>query len=128
LNHTPELKPCPFCNGPAELDTQQGYISLEDGVLRRQAAVYCNECSAHITLCYRDAPGMMRHDVVRVVVDCWNMRAADRGIRAAAHISERYGSNDAAHDIRALATVSGPPADSREIPEAEIDRQARRTE
>lgn len=74
MSETP-LKPCPFCNGPAELDTQQAYRSLQGGAIGTQAAVYCTgSCSAQMTFCYRDVPSMMRSDVVRVVVENWNRR------------------------------------------------------
>lgn len=69
-----ELKPCPFCGGDAELDTMQAYRNISTKGLAYQAAVYCTQCSAHMTFCYADAPGIPREGVVADTINNWNQR------------------------------------------------------
>lgn len=77
MTHTPELKPCPFCGGDAELDTMQGYLALSSGRLGNRATVYCTRCGADMGFCYEDAPGTPSEDIVNQVVDDWNRRAVN---------------------------------------------------
>lgn len=77
MTHTPELKPCPFCGGEAELDTMQGYRALSGGHLGNRATVYCTRCGADMGFCYEDAPGTPSEDIVNQVVDDWNRRAVN---------------------------------------------------
>lgn len=77
MSNTPDLKPCPFCNGPAELDSLQGYLSMPGGRPRNQAAVYCTgSCGVHMTMCYVDVPHLSHDEVVDVLIENWNKRAA----------------------------------------------------
>lgn len=79
----PVLKPCPFCNGAAELDTRQAYLALGTGKLGSAVAIYCTTCSAHMTECMEDHGGSSREVVAAYVVERWNGRApvetSDRG-------------------------------------------------
>jgi len=77
MTHTPELKPCPFCGGDAELDTMQGYRALSSGRLGNRATVYCTRCGADMGFCYEDAPGTPSEDIVNQVVDDWNRRSVN---------------------------------------------------
>jgi hypothetical protein len=68
------LKPCPFCDGVAELDTCQPYLALGTGKLGKAVAVYCTTCSAHMTECVEDHRDVPREDVTTYVVGLWNAR------------------------------------------------------
>jgi hypothetical protein len=69
------LKPCPFCGGPAEADSQQPFATVTNGRLGKQAAVYCaGACGATITLCKPDAPDLSSEEALQVVVEHWNRR------------------------------------------------------
>lgn len=69
---TPELKPCPFCGGPAELDTKRPFRSLDSGDLMEAVAVYCHECSAEISECYYLESEA--EDLIDSVIEAWNKR------------------------------------------------------
>ena len=65
-----ELKPCPFCGEPAEIDTQQSYRNFMAGRLETGIAVYCVGCGAQTTLCRGDIPDLEPE----MVVNLWNAR------------------------------------------------------
>ena len=69
------LKPCPFCNSPAESDSQQLYRNITTGNPETAAAIYCTSCDAHMTWCYRDTPEIEREQVMELLVERWNSRA-----------------------------------------------------
>lgn len=78
-----ELKPCPFCGGEAESDSQRGYRNMTTGRLEDAAAIYCTACSADMTWCYRDTPEIERDQVMSILVEQWNKRAlSDEAARA----------------------------------------------
>lgn len=89
------LLPCPFCGGPAETDSQQGYRSLSTGRIGSAAAVYCTgSCSASMTLCDADVPELSSEDRLNVLVENWNRRlpieASHRAALDAAESILRY--------------------------------------
>lgn len=69
-----ELKPCPFCGGVAEMDTQQAYRALVGGQIGTRVAVYCTSCNADMGFCREDAPGEDREYLPKWVVEWWNRR------------------------------------------------------
>ncbi len=73
MNDEP-LLPCPFCGGLAESDRAQGFRRIVDGEYRNQAAVYCTECSANMTMCWEEHPEYGPDDLVTILSDAWNNR------------------------------------------------------
>lgn len=72
-----ELLPCPFCGGPAELDSRQAYRNISTGGLETAVAVYCaGECSVQITHCRRDMPACSDDELIALTVEFWSRRAA----------------------------------------------------
>ena len=67
MNKTPELLPCPFCGGKAEL--------LEDVL---DAHVYCTECYARTT----DTEKFVK-DWKREVIRIWNTRVYPKDVQEA---------------------------------------------
>jgi len=67
------LKPCPFCGGNAEMDTQQPFRSIFDGRILDQVSIYCVECSANISWHPGDI-SMCRESTIEHCVDLWNTR------------------------------------------------------
>jgi Lar family restriction alleviation protein len=65
------LKPCPFCGGDAELDTQQGYRALGTGRTGTRIVVYCRNCGADQGICREDVPDIEP----TTVIEMWNRRA-----------------------------------------------------
>lgn len=70
LNMTDELKPCPMCGSPAEMDTQRGYRRMRDGSIGNAVAVYCTQCSLDISVCRDDVPDIEPEQVAEM----WNRR------------------------------------------------------
>ena len=69
-----DLKPCPFCGGPAELDTRRPFLTLGSGKPGDGISVYCvGECSAEMMLCRGDVEGLTDE----MVIDLWNRRAVE---------------------------------------------------
>lgn len=67
-----ELKPCPFCGGPAELDSQRAFLAIPSGKLATGIAIYCvGECPADMMICRPDVPDV----TVEQVIELWNRRA-----------------------------------------------------
>ena len=66
-----ELKPCPMCGGPAEMDTLRGYRRWSDGSVGNAIAVYCTECTLEISVCRDDVPDIEPEQVAEM----WNRRA-----------------------------------------------------
>ena len=75
FNDAIELKPCPFCKGTAESDSQRGYRNMTTGNLEYAAAIYCTSCEADMTWCYRDTPEIACEDVMSLLIEKWNTRA-----------------------------------------------------
>ena len=71
----PTLKPCPFCNGAAEIDYHQSYRNISTGALASAVAIYCTECLAHVTFCREDAGEMTTDDLAFILTEQWNKRA-----------------------------------------------------
>ena len=65
-----KLKPCPFCGGPAEIDTLRGYRNFSSGLMENAIAAYCTACAADISVCYADVPDIQAEQVA----DMWNKR------------------------------------------------------
>ena len=70
----PDLKPCPFCGGDAELDSMQPYRVFVSGKISVAVAVYCTECSAQISVCKLDDPDIQPEQVI----DMWNRRTGEK--------------------------------------------------
>ena len=75
MSMTMDLKPCPFCGGEAESDSQRGYRNISTGNPENAAAIYCTKCSADMTWCYRDTPEIERNHVMKLLIEQWNTRA-----------------------------------------------------
>lgn len=69
-----QLLPCPFCGQRAEMDTMQGYRSIE-GKLGNRIAVYCTECCADLGICREDFPGVSDEAIIQWVTQQWNKRS-----------------------------------------------------
>ncbi len=69
------LKPCPFCGGRAELDSRRGYRSLTTGNIESAVAIYCLQCSADMSICHRDRPGIDPSELADELREAWNKRA-----------------------------------------------------
>lgn len=65
---TPTLKPCPFCGGEADLDTNQAYRALLSGTVGKAIAAHCTKCDASIQVCFRDVPDI----TPEAVAEMWN--------------------------------------------------------
>lgn len=65
-----KLLPCPFCGGPAEMDTRQGYINLSNGRTETAVAVYCTVCGVQASICRGDVPDVWPEEVAEI----WNRR------------------------------------------------------
>jgi hypothetical protein len=66
-----DLKPCPFCGGPAELDTHRPFLALSSGKPGTGISVYCTgACPAEVMLCRGDVDGL----TPEMVIDLWNCR------------------------------------------------------
>ena len=66
-----KLKPCPFCGGHAELDSNQSFRAFVSGDIERSVAVYCESCTAEISVCVPDVPDIQPEQLA----DMWNQRA-----------------------------------------------------
>ena len=71
-----DLKPCPFCGSPAEIDTLRSFRALSSGRVETSCAIYCTACDADMTICYSDVRDMPREDVAGLLFERWNKRAA----------------------------------------------------
>lgn len=65
------LKPCPFCGGHAEADSNSSFREFVSGKISRQVTIYCAECSAEITVCVPDVPDI----TVEQIAEMWNKRS-----------------------------------------------------
>jgi Lar family restriction alleviation protein len=67
-----DLKPCPFCGGNAEIDTQRGYRALNNGI-HSAVAIYCMTCPADMQMDPREFNA--DHDAVKAdLIAAWNRR------------------------------------------------------
>lgn len=73
MNTIEVMKPCPFCGGPAEIDTMQGYLNFSNGRMENAIAIYCTECGADISVCRGDVPDIQPEQVAEM----WNKRALE---------------------------------------------------
>ena len=73
---TTDLKPCPFCGGAAEYDSQQAYAHLaHPHKIGTRAVIYCTECDCQMGVCDEDFRG--EADLVGPwLSEKWNIRAA----------------------------------------------------
>jgi hypothetical protein len=79
------ISSCPFCGGPAEMDTRRLYRNFRTGAVEDACAIYCLECCAEQSFCYRDEPGVDRDTIIADVVARWNTRSeADARMQRAA--------------------------------------------
>lgn len=65
---------CPFCGGMTETDFYQPYRSI-GGKLGKACAIYCLDCSANMTICHEDRPGVDLEHLMSALVTEWNRRA-----------------------------------------------------
>ena len=70
----PDLKPCPFCGNPAEVDTLRGYSQYPIGKPGTSVAIYCTVCSCDMSLCREDCPGIDSMTLVDTLASMWNAR------------------------------------------------------
>ena len=68
------LLPCPFCGGPAEMDTHQAYRNITTGNIEDAAAIYCRVCPVNMSLCREDMPELDTEDFVQLLTEKWNAR------------------------------------------------------
>lgn len=68
----PDLKPCPFCGGAAEMDERQAFRELVSGRFGTAIAVACLDCGAQVSVCRPDVPDVLPEDVAGM----WNQRVA----------------------------------------------------
>lgn len=71
-----ELLPCPFCNAPAEIDTDQAFRAIVTGDFEKSVAIYCTACAVQMQHCYSDHRGTPRETLANDLVERWNARAA----------------------------------------------------
>lgn len=74
-----DLKPCPFCDGEAELDTLQGFRPFDGGPIEDRVVVYCLSCSADMGECYSDHGELSTSQLKEIVVNMWNRRGQENG-------------------------------------------------
>ena len=71
------LVSCPFCGGDAESDTMQGFRRMSDGQMSYAVAIYCTKCTAQMTMCHEDFPEYAPEDMLTIMAEAWNLRAAN---------------------------------------------------
>lgn len=72
--HALKLLPCPFCGGHAEYDSNCSFREFVSGKISIQVTVYCESCTADITVCVPDVPDI----TIEQVADVWNRRTESR--------------------------------------------------
>lgn len=80
MTTNPELKPCPFCGGAAELDTMRVYRNVSNGALVDAVTVCCIRCGAEMSVCRDDVPGSV-DDLAHGLVEAWNSRVPQEGVK-----------------------------------------------
>lgn len=70
------LKPCPFCDGDAELDYQQACCAFPSGKHENRVAIYCTKCDADMGMCYSDFPEYDYDQMATILAEKWNTRPA----------------------------------------------------
>ena len=73
-----ELKPCPFCGGAPELDSQQAYRALSSGKVGTRFVIYCTSCNADMGFCREDIESCNQEGAEQEIVTAWNTRVAPR--------------------------------------------------
>ena len=68
-----ELKPCPLCEGPAELDRYSPFRHYRTGEPLDQVSVYCTQCSLSLSWYPRDLD-LDRDQTAEFVTEQWNHR------------------------------------------------------
>jgi len=122
-----ELKPCPFCHGPAEIDTRQGYLNYSNGKMEYAIAIYCTECGADISVCRGDVPDIQPEQVMEL----WNRRSTTddlvtlvaRLVRALRKADPYHGLSERAADYLKRKGLCGLPL--RDTPNVELTGAAR---
>lgn len=71
---TNELKPCPFCDGVAEIDTYRYYRNISTGAHERAISIYCTNCDAEMMHCLADTPEYSDEDIEARLRESWNTR------------------------------------------------------
>lgn len=72
-----ELKPCPFCGEPAEVDMLRGFRSLQGGRLHSGVSIYCSaQCHVELMLSRADLPEYDDDQLYAILAENWNKRAA----------------------------------------------------
>ena len=72
---TPELLPCPFCGGDAEIDAIQGFCTMFSGRLENRFAISCTSCTADMGFCYSDVESIHHETAIQQTIKDWNTRA-----------------------------------------------------
>lgn len=70
-----DLKPCPFCGEPAEVDTLRGYSQYPSGKPGSGVAIYCTKCNADMMLCREDMGDVQTAEMLEYLKAEWNKRA-----------------------------------------------------
>lgn len=80
---------CPFCGGDAESDTMQAFRRMKDGKMSNAVAIYCTKCTAQMTMCHEDFPEYAPEDMLTIMTEAWNHRAANAPDQATAREERR---------------------------------------
>lgn len=65
------LKPCPFCGGPAEIETRKVY----DYDNNYQYTIKCKYCDASPKTCTVDDIYFKKENAIKMIVKAWNTRS-----------------------------------------------------
>lgn len=73
------LKTCPFCGEPAEIDRHRAFRALGDGRIGDGVAIYCTACHADMMLCREDLPEWDTEQLLHILTENWNKRVVSHG-------------------------------------------------